>query len=99
MEAMACARPVISTCYSAVTEYFDAEVGFPVEHKLVPTDGDVYYGHWGQPDDQALLRALRSVYENDVAAQHRGCRAAARARGFTWKEAGRKLVEVLRATV
>jgi glycosyltransferase involved in cell wall biosynthesis/SAM-dependent methyltransferase len=96
VEAMACARPVISIMYSAVTEYFDAEVGYPVEHHLVPADGDIYHGHWGQPDDESLVRALRAVYENDVEAKRRGGRAAARARGLTWKEAGRKLVEVLR---
>jgi glycosyltransferase involved in cell wall biosynthesis/SAM-dependent methyltransferase len=96
VEAMACGRPVISTMYSAVTEYFDAEVGYPVEHHLIPADGDVYPGHWGQPDDESLVRALRAVYEDDVEAKRRGGRAAARARGLTWKEGGRKLVEVLR---
>jgi glycosyltransferase involved in cell wall biosynthesis len=96
VEAMACGRPVISTSYSAVTEYFDAQVGYPVEHHLIPADGDVYHGHWGQPDDAALMRALRAVYEDDAEAKRRGGRAAARARGLTWKEAGRKLVEVLR---
>jgi len=95
VEAMACGRPVISTAYSAVTEYFDDSVGFPVAHRLAAAEGKIYRGQWGDLDDDALVLALRQVYENDQEALRRGRRAATRTRRFSWKEAGRRLLQVL----
>jgi len=95
VEAMACGRPIISTAYSAVTEYFDEAVGYPVAHRLTAAEGSIYSGSWAEIDEDDLVRAMRQVYDDQQEARQRGERAAARTRRFTWKEAGRRLARVL----
>jgi glycosyltransferase involved in cell wall biosynthesis len=96
LEAMACGRPLISTHYSGLTEFFDAAVGYVVPHRLIEARNEVYCGRWADPDDTALIEAMRRVYRDRAAAARLGRAAAARARCFTWRDAGRKLVAVLR---
>jgi hypothetical protein len=96
IEAMACGRPLISSTYSAVGEYFDHRVGYPVSYREVSTESDLYPGNWGIPDDESIKQAMREVYTNDRESRIRGNRAASRAQRFPWKETGRKLVQVLK---
>lgn len=95
LEAMACGRTVLSSAYSAVTEYFDARIGYPIAHDIVPASGDLYGGSWAQLDHASLAQAMRSIYEREDEAFHKGRLAATRARQFTWKEAGRQLFTTL----
>ncbi len=95
LEAMACGRPVVSTAYSAVTEYFDETVGFPFAHRLTAADKTIYNGQWAELDEDELVRVLRHVYDNEAEARMRGQAAAARTRRFTWKEAGQRLIAAL----
>jgi glycosyltransferase involved in cell wall biosynthesis len=95
LEAMACGRPVISPHYSGVTEYFDATVGYPIEHSLVPAECGVYSGRWAEPSEASTIETMREIYRNLNDADCRGDRAAARARRFTWKDTGRRLVQLL----
>ena len=95
LEAMACGRPLVSTAYSGPTEFFDGAVGYPVPHRVVPVRNEYYSGHWADPDDDALIDTMRRVYRDRDEARRLGRVAAARARRFTWRDAGRKLAAVL----
>jgi glycosyltransferase involved in cell wall biosynthesis len=95
LEAMACGRPVVSPQYSGVTEYFDASVGYPIDHTLVPAECGVYSGRWAEPSEKSTIETIREVYRNLDDANRRGDGAAARARRFTWKDTGRRLVQLL----
>jgi glycosyltransferase involved in cell wall biosynthesis len=95
IESMACGRPVIGTKYSAVTEYFDDEVGYPVSHEIVKASGGVYSGHWANPDDESVIEQMRRVYENMDEAKEKGKKSFLRAKNFTWKDTGSKLLTIL----
>jgi glycosyltransferase involved in cell wall biosynthesis len=95
VEAMACARPVIGTRYSAVGEYFDESVGYPVPYDVVPAAGYEYTGNWAAPREDDMIVQMRRVCHDHEEARRLGRRAAARARRFTWKAAAHKLVAVL----
>ncbi len=96
LEAMACGRAIVSTNYSGVTAYFDDEVGYAVDHRLIPIqENPIYRGRWAEPYDRSLIAALRRVYEMPAEARRKGERAAVRARCLTWKETGRRLNKFL----
>lgn len=95
LEVLACGRPLVSTVFGGVTEFFDEAVGLVVPHRLVPADAGPYRGTWAEPDDDGFVAALRTVYENRGRAEQLGARAAARARCFTWADTGRRLLAVL----
>jgi glycosyltransferase involved in cell wall biosynthesis len=95
LEAMACGRPVISSRYSGVSEYFDETVGFPVEHRLEATGSNLYPGSWAIPNSAGMVAAMQAVYRNTLEAKRRAAAAAARAKSFTWKETGKQLVKCL----
>lgn len=96
LEAMACGRPVVSSQYSGVREYFDDEVGYSVGHDEVPTGSKLYPGHWGHPSEDDMVAAMRRIYRDEAEARERGAWAAARAKRFTWKETGKSLVQTLK---
>jgi glycosyltransferase involved in cell wall biosynthesis len=95
VEAMACGRPVIGSCYSAVGEYFDESVGYPVPYDVVPATGYEYTGNWAAPREDDMIVQMRRVFHDLEEARRLGRRAAARARRFTWKAATHRLVTVL----
>jgi len=93
---MACGLPVISTLWSAQTEFFDAEVGYPIEVKrLIPAVAKCPYYEgfeWADPDTDHLASLMRHVYENREEALARGRAASIRAREkFTWTHAARRI--------
>jgi glycosyltransferase involved in cell wall biosynthesis len=95
MEAMACGRPLISAAYSGLTDYFDESVGYVVGHTVVETRNEIYRGQWGDPNDDDIVAQMRRVYADRAEARTLGERSASRARGFTWRDSGRRIVEVL----
>jgi glycosyltransferase involved in cell wall biosynthesis len=96
IETMASGRPIISTAYSAVTEYFDGTVGYVVDYQIVRATGGPYTGHWAKPVDESIIKQMRHVYNNRDEAHIKGCRAAIRAKAFPWKAMGQKLFTLLK---
>jgi glycosyltransferase involved in cell wall biosynthesis len=103
LEAMACGLPVISTQWSAQTEFFNDEVGYPINVKsLIPAVAKCPYYRgfeWADPDVDHLSSLMRHVYENREEARARGMRSSIAAREkWTWQHAAgrirKRLLEV-----
>lgn len=96
LEAMACGRPLISTAYSGLADYFDDSVGYVVGHTIVDCKNEIYRGRWADPHDADIIERMRQVYANRGEARKLGERSANRARVYTWRESGRRVMDVLR---
>lgn len=96
LEAMACGRPLISTAFGGVGAFFDAAVGYEVPYRLIEARNAIYTGKWADPDDEAMIAAMRRVYADRDEARQLGERAAERAAAFTWEETTRNVVAALR---
>lgn len=96
LEAMACGLPTISTHWSAQTEFFNQDVGYPVDIKrLIPAVAKCPYYEgfeWADPDVDHLASLMRHVYENRQEARAKGLRASIWAReNWTWLDAARRI--------
>ena len=92
LEAMACGRPLISTRFGGVSEFFDGMVGYVVGHRLIEARNAVYSGRWADPNDDEIIEQMRRVYRDRQEAAALGDAAAERAGRFTWAESVRKLL-------
>lgn len=95
IEAMACGRPIISTHYSSVTEYFNEEIGYVAEHKIIPAFGGAYTGHWAKPVDDSIIQQMRRVYSDKEMLVTKGKAACLKASEFTWEAMSKQLVNLL----
>jgi GT2 family glycosyltransferase len=94
LEAMACGLPVIATDWSAQREFFNSEVGYPVEvEALVNADARCpYYSglRWARPSYESLRQQMRRVFLHRERAGEVGAAAAARMRAnFTFDHAAK----------
>jgi len=96
LEAMACGLPTISTHWSAQTEFFNEDVGYPINFKrLIPAVAKCPYYEgfeWADPDIDHLASLMRHVYENRSEARAKGLRASVWAREkWTWLHAAKRI--------
>lgn len=105
MEAMACGTPVITTRYSAMTEYAnDANAYLLDVQRMVPVYDPLFFpqsgsaGEWAEIDVDQLAERMLHAYRNRDEAQTLGARAAAdMAQHWTWDHAARKALDILAA--
>ncbi|MCE7005002.1 glycosyltransferase [Kibdelosporangium philippinense] len=75
-EAMMRGMAVISTDYSSTTEFFNADVGWPIPYKMVEVGKGwpPYQEHalWADPDLDAAAAAMREIADNPTEADRRG---------------------------
>lgn len=101
LEAMACGLPVITTAWSAQTDFINDEVAYPLRvERLVPAEAKCpyYQGfNWAEPSYEHLRALMRRVYENREEARQKGARASAEALGrWTWRHSAEKIIRRLR---
>jgi glycosyltransferase involved in cell wall biosynthesis len=82
-EAMALGRPVLSTDWSATTEFLDASCGLPIPYRLIPArDPRAVFeapgAVWADADTAAAADALVALAEDPARAQALGQAARAR---------------------
>lgn len=100
LEAMACGLPVIATNWSAQTDFYNEENGYPIEvEQLVDAQAkcDYYKGfQWAAPSEEHLIERMRYVYENQAEAQIVGRKASEEVKRYwTWDRAAEKIVDRL----
>jgi glycosyltransferase involved in cell wall biosynthesis len=103
MEAMACGTPVITTRYSAITEYATPENAFLLDPvRQVPVFDPLFFprpgeaGQWAEIDIDQLAELMLLVYRERDRAIQTGQRAASDMRGrWTWDHAAEKAAELL----
>jgi|GEM_PF-965832 len=84
IQSMATGRPLIAVKYSAMAEYLDKSVGYPVGFSEVPANGGgIYSGLWAEIDMASLQAKMREAYHRRPALLRRGAAAARKAREFT----------------
>lgn len=99
LEAMACGRPVITTPFSGVTEYFDDVVGWSGAYSLEKIDEGPwhpYQGLWAQPNTKSFVKIFQSIYMGWKDAWHRGRFAAERAKQYTWDRMAERIAWQMR---
>jgi len=105
IEAMACAKPVIVTDYSAPREFVSERTGYLVRVKKmteVHASGDYpdgQCGHWAQPDVEHLRHLMRRVYTLPDEARRIGRQAREEVSArWTWDRAASTAVSILGTT-
>lgn len=96
IEAMACARPVIATDWSAHTDFMTEEIAYPLRvSNLIPAVAKCPYYEgfsWAEPDEEHLIHLMRHVYENRDEAAEKGARASEVVLSkWTWRHAALKI--------
>lgn len=95
-EALATGRPVISIKFGGTQEFFDQSVGWEIPWRLEPGHGTYEgCGCWAEPDETAIIEAMREVYSNRTEAACRGARAVEKVKHLTWENHAKRLIAVL----
>lgn len=75
-EALAAGKPVISTDYSATTDFITEDTGYPVRYRLIPVKKGEYPEwkdqEWADPDINHAAEVLQSIYANPEEARIKG---------------------------
>ena len=100
LETMAVGRPVITTFYSAHTEFCNDENSHLIKIRSLEDaiDGKPFFqgqGKWAHLDNESIdeiARAMHEVYSNRISWNEAGVETGQK---FTWKNTAKRLVEVL----
>lgn len=102
LEMLACGKPVISTFYSAHTEYLQYGIEnnsvnlIPID-KMVPAfDGRWFFGkdgEWAEPNFDSIVKAMKSRYE--VGRRSVNQEAIDISKRFTWELSAQKIISLL----
>ncbi len=97
LQSLSCGRPLVATKFSGVTEFFDDECGYPVNYHLIPGQG-VYEncGHFAMPSIANMTDQMIRIHENRQEAKDKGIVGATRSVGFSWQDANKRLLDVLK---
>ncbi|HEX4378911.1 MAG TPA: glycosyltransferase [Candidatus Acidoferrum sp.] len=103
LEAMACAKPVITIAEGPAGDYCDAFNSYliPAQTEIVPDDppplGPIAGEFtWFEPDFGELFRTLRHVYQHRKEAAAKGQAAAKSVQPLTWQNATKQYVARIR---
>ncbi|MBW7474375.1 glycosyltransferase [Paenibacillus oenotherae] len=96
MEAMACGLPVITTNWSAQTDFINEGNSYPIHvKKLVPAQARCHYYtdfRWAEPDASHLAHLMEHAAGNRTEAAAKGAQAAHDiASRFTWEHAAQRI--------
>lgn len=99
-EAMAAGTPAIATGYGGVTDFFDADVGFPVRYERVELERDEgpypAGAAWAEPDIDHAAGRMRQVFEQRGEAARRAERARRRIeRDLSYEAVGERMQRLL----
>jgi GT2 family glycosyltransferase/glycosyltransferase involved in cell wall biosynthesis len=90
-EFMALGKPVIATNYSGNLEFFSADVGYPIDYRLIEIEkstGPYLQRYiWADPDADSLVNQMKAVLA-DRCSNDRGAAAKIRAEDFSPKAIG-----------
>lgn len=83
-QAMKVGRPLISTNYAGVSEYFDDTCGLALDYEFEQAT-DIYkdMGIWAVPTEESIIRCMRILYGNRELAKVMGQNASERVSQFT----------------
>lgn len=95
-QSMSVGRPLISTRYSGVAEYFDESCGFPLDYTFEQST-DIYndMGIWSVPTDESVIRSMRIARGNLDLCVEKGWLASKRVSSFTIDNTMRLLVPLI----
>jgi glycosyltransferase involved in cell wall biosynthesis len=103
LEAMACGTPVVVTAGGSTDAFVTDACGIRVPAERRPLPAHVNFpeplagpGFWLEPDLDALIQALRTVYESPSSVTAWGTGAAEAARHHTWDHAARRAIVAVR---
>lgn len=109
VQAMSLGLPCIAVEWSAVQDYFDKKVGFPLDFDVEPVQQqseyfyfyDEYVGEWANPDVGHLRKLMREVYEMSKDDRNKiGSKARERVKHrFSWDRWGEKRMRRLAEVV
>ena len=101
-EAMATGLPCISPSYSGVTDFFDGDVGFPLQYIMGKTE-QKFVGHYDKVETECafpvpndLFKKMAFVLNNYRKALELGKKASIRIKKhFTWEKSAATLVQAI----
>jgi len=96
-QALAVGRPIISTLYGGVAEFFNEEMGYPVGFRLVPAQGFYEgFGFWAEPDQCEIVDQMRRVFKDREKAKQKGLKASQCVSGLTWANSNARLLKIMK---
>jgi len=94
LEAMACGKPVITTDYSAHTEFCTSENSILIKPTGMERAYDGFFfpgshGEWSTIDQDAFIEAMRSAFKTRLSSNDNGIKTA---RKYSWRSTAQNLL-------